>query len=448
MFGAHQSFTNQKRLCSKLLQFLQISRATDRALGDGNFPRRNPSDQRTRKVETRLERREVAGIHSDDRRPIFKQHRKFLFRMGFAEDIESERMRKCVQPPEFRDGVSGQSLLIGGKAGKQQRTYESSAQNIFDFKKGTVSLWVKPIDWNGLPTRYFHMIFRAVSAGKSNTQMLIYKYFNSENLLFLLGPMTNSHFTTLNNPVRHWQPGQWHHLAAVWNGSDLAFYLDGQLYGTQKMRFPVSGNVPCASIALGPKGWDNTDGETLVDELKIFSRPLAPPEITALYKEHAAAVSNHDNFITLRNRPGKDRYTFSCCGLRDRNGAFTEPDTQWRIGSDGKNLFVKINTRKPCEILLYSDGVLSRHAMPGENECVIPLQGRDLRFNVVCGENNLAPVSGFPEDAANFYYLRFADDVPVVSIKKLYAGDVFEMEPEVISSPNGKNVQRIFTTSI
>ena len=367
-------------------------------------------------------------------------HQKFDGSLTAAISNGAPEMHGVV-PPEFRDGVSGQSLLIGGKAGKQQRTYESSAQNIFDFKKGTVSLWVKPIDWNGLPTRYFHMIFRAVSAGKSNTQMLIYKYFNSENLLFLLGPMANSHFTTLNNPVRHWQPGQWHHLAAVWNGSDLAFYLDGQLYGTQKMRFPVSGNVPCASIALGPKGWDNTDGETLVDELKIFSRPLAPPEITALYKEHAAAVSNHDNFITLRNRPGKDRYTFSCCGLRDRNGAFTEPDTQWRIGSDGKNLFVKINTRKPCEILLYSDGVLSRHAMPGENECVIPLQGRDLRFNVVCGENNLAPVSGFPEDAANFYYLRFADDVPVVSIRKLYAGDVFEMEPEVISSPNGKNVQ-------
>lgn len=314
--------------------------------------------------------------------------------------------------PEYQEGVSGQALVIGGKATETQRYYTVSAKNNILPEQGTISLWVKPLDWNGdTPSRFFH-IFMAVQSEQQS--MLIYRYFNTDNLLFWLNT------TNLHSSVRGWRENEWRHVAAVWNASEIKMYVNGQTEGVFKLKFANKEFAARTKVAVGPYQWkDGADGKSLIDEVKIFAEPLNETEIRKLYREFAGKACSRLNFLYLCGRPGGEKYTFHGSGWRDNGGFVTDANSKWSLGSDGKEIFIRLDPPVPAEALLYSDGIMTRHELNG-GSAAIPFSGKDIRLNILQNGKTLAPVSGFPEDVANFFHLYFTERLPLVKINRFY----------------------------
>lgn len=75
---------------------------------------------------------------------------------------------------------------------------------------------------------------------------------------------------------------QWHHIAGVFNGANLCFYMDGALVGCSG-QITVLGNGPgpfsiCAS-SDGPSGFFSG----LVDGVRVYARELTAAEIRSHY---------------------------------------------------------------------------------------------------------------------------------------------------------------------
>jgi sugar lactone lactonase YvrE len=96
--------------------------------------------------------------------------------------------------------------------------------------------------------------------------------------------------TSQSNPGEMTFPaGQWHHLAATYNGTMLQMYLDGQPWGNPVAAF---GNVsPMQGGSFFNLGSENGRScactgryyHGLLDEADVFSRALSPSEIQAIY---------------------------------------------------------------------------------------------------------------------------------------------------------------------
>jgi YVTN family beta-propeller protein len=88
-----------------------------------------------------------------------------------------------------------------------------------------------------------------------------------------------------NNPVfgaTTVTTGVWHQVAAVYDGSFIKVYLDGQLDGS--VPTTVTPTDGAASLKIGARGDDaNTRLNGLIDEVKIYNRALPPWEIDSLF---------------------------------------------------------------------------------------------------------------------------------------------------------------------
>ena len=75
--------------------------------------------------------------------------------------------------------------------------------------------------------------------------------------------------------------GDWHHVAAVYDGTTIKLYLDGVLDGSVNSSFaPTNGS---ASLKIGARGDDaNTRLNGLIDEVRIYNRALSEAEIQSL----------------------------------------------------------------------------------------------------------------------------------------------------------------------
>lgn len=111
-------------------------------------------------------------------------------------------------PAEFAAGKLGQALRVGDGAA----SLELPAKGNVLAERGTVELWVCPLDWKGNDEK-FHEFFATSRTG----WILVYKYMSPGSLLFLLADdRANSSWLTARADIGDWEPGQWHHLAATW----------------------------------------------------------------------------------------------------------------------------------------------------------------------------------------------------------------------------------------
>jgi hypothetical protein len=91
--------------------------------------------------------------------------------------------------------------------------------------------------------------------------------------------------------LTHDLPGRWYHVAASWDGTELAIYVDG----VEENRLTVGSGVAYTSsdpLWIGnttqtnspqPRFWDG-----LIDEVKIFNRALDASEIQAIFDAGSA----------------------------------------------------------------------------------------------------------------------------------------------------------------
>jgi hypothetical protein len=96
--------------------------------------------------------------------------------------------------------------------------------------------------------------------------------------------------------------GQWHHVAATYDGTQIQIYLDGQPSGRPTPASgPISPMRPTSFVTIGsedgrlycPECTANRYYKGLIDEVDIFNRALSPFEIQAIYNAGSAGKCRH-----------------------------------------------------------------------------------------------------------------------------------------------------------
>jgi PKD repeat protein len=95
---------------------------------------------------------------------------------------------------------------------------------------------------------------------------------------------TGGQTTTLKSSPGVVQAGTWHHVAAVYDGSQMRLYRDGEQVASKGKSgsLSTSGSVP-AALGDQPQGGRSFDG--LLDEVRLYGRALSADEVLALYEE-------------------------------------------------------------------------------------------------------------------------------------------------------------------
>ena len=100
-----------------------------------------------------------------------------------AAFASGDKKSKSAFTPEFQAGVRGQALVIGGKPETQIKGVSYSPDKNFNAEKGTISFWLKPVDWDG--SSKGPNIILQTAIGKAYFQ--IYKYWSDDSFIFLIG---------------------------------------------------------------------------------------------------------------------------------------------------------------------------------------------------------------------------------------------------------------------
>lgn len=213
-----------------------------------------------------------------------------LFYASFDGDTKAEIAKGSAKQAsgtvEFVEGIRGQGVLIGGKNGELK--YPTAGN--FNKDAGTVSLWIKPVDWKRADGKN-HNFLAFPGEGPIVQAILLYNYSVGYTWFMIIRPGGNNRFIGEFEP--DWEPGKWHHLAATWRKGDVCIYLDGKMQARGTDDIPEMEKV-AAEFQVGDR-----ENKTVFDELMIFNRPLMPAEIKALYQRNAPTENSTPQRITM-----------------------------------------------------------------------------------------------------------------------------------------------------
>jgi hypothetical protein len=85
-------------------------------------------------------------------------------------------------------------------------------------------------------------------------------------------------------------PNEWYHVAATWNGTEWAIYVNGTLKASGGNQSNSTLNFSSNPLCVGREpGWPSTSFEGIIDEVRIYNRALSSDEIFAAYATPAQA---------------------------------------------------------------------------------------------------------------------------------------------------------------
>jgi len=91
------------------------------------------------------------------------------------------------------------------------------------------------------------------------------------------------------------KPKEWYHITGTYDGSDAVCYLNGVETGKISMPAINSSNDP---LLIGQDGWVNVfDG--VVDEVRIYDRPLSPSEVKRNYQSRSQLAVAPDSKLAI-----------------------------------------------------------------------------------------------------------------------------------------------------
>jgi len=80
--------------------------------------------------------------------------------------------------------------------------------------------------------------------------------------------------------VRHWQPGQWHHVGASWDAkSGLALFVDGQCVARRETSYEPR---PWPKFNVGGDWANHGTADAVFDDLRLYDMPLQAAHMAAL----------------------------------------------------------------------------------------------------------------------------------------------------------------------
>ncbi len=172
----------------------------------------------------------------------------------------------------FVAGEVGQAFSFDGTSG---HVSVPDAPSLDSFTNAmTIELWTKSAspgnnpDWKGLLTKG-NVSWGLFAATFTNTAYVLFTGVNPPDLF----------------GKRNINDGQWHHVAATYNGSTIALYVDGTLDASRA----ATGHIAQDSFPMyiGGDAQPPTGHTYLfngkIDEVSLYNRALSAPEIAAIY---------------------------------------------------------------------------------------------------------------------------------------------------------------------
>ena len=280
----------------------------------------------------------------------------------------------------LKKGIAGRALLTGiSDDGKKSLCCKFEGKNNIKTEQGTVSLWVQPVDWNGTD-KNFHIFFEAQNPGMKN-RFLIYKFYNSDKLLFLFGP--DKTWNIAKTSIKDWKSDEWYFIACTWDKENLNLYVNGELVSSEKFKeFPQGGALDTLGIGgLRPKDWENASGKTLIDEVEIYDAALSAKDIFKRWEKYKVSKGQTVPEIMLgqTKKPiidgiiNEDEYAFRGCGFYGMDGKFAAEQSKYFLNYDSENIYIGVRTpvlgklRSECSIRddkLWTDDSIEVFLMP------------------------------------------------------------------------------------
>ncbi len=91
----------------------------------------------------------------------------------------------------------------------------------------------------------------------------------------------------------NYMDGAWHHVAAVRDGTNGWFWVDGELKDASTAMVPVySGSPLCVGCSLSSDSYQRKSWSGMLDEVRVFDRALSSNEVALLYVENAIPSTN------------------------------------------------------------------------------------------------------------------------------------------------------------
>jgi len=186
----------------------------------------------------------------------------------------------------------------------------TSAGNLYR-EQGAVEFWLRP-NWPGGDMQSY--TFFEVGDGWFN-RMRVMKD-GANNLRFMVWDSMREYGVAHN--VGHWQAGEWHHIAATWQGTRIALYVDGLQVDSREDAQPP--DTLAAEMYVGSASWQGQWANGVIDELRISDFPrLGNSEICN--RILVADSGNH----RLQAFDGLGNFLAEFGGLGSGDGQFNNP---------------------------------------------------------------------------------------------------------------------------
>lgn len=155
----------------------------------------------------------------------------------------------------FASGKFGQGVLFDFV---DQLSY-ATAGNL-NRTAGSVEFWFRP-SWPGNDTQSYTLF----EVGNTWFNRMRIMKDGANNLRFMVWDSAAEYNVAYN--VNHWQAGEWHHIAALWQADNLAFYVDGELRDSRSGTHVP--DVLADTIHFGSSAWFDQFAEGVLDEVRI-----------------------------------------------------------------------------------------------------------------------------------------------------------------------------------
>jgi PKD repeat protein len=198
----------------------------------------------------------------------------------------------------FQPGKYDQGVAVDAS---DTLTYPSAGNIQLD--QGAVEFWLRP-NWPG--TDWADHTFFEIGDSWFN-RMRVMKD-GDNNLRFIV--WDGSHEYDVGYPVGHWQAGEWHHVAATWQGTTIALYVDGQQrVGRDDANLP---DTRGDTIYVGYSFSHGQRANAVLDEFRISDVPRIGQRgevpyrilVTDRYNDRLQAFDELGNFVSAYGEHG------------------------------------------------------------------------------------------------------------------------------------------------
>ncbi len=169
------------------------------------------------------------------------------------------------------DGRADVAYDSGGRTFNTSSQVEITDAGTINGAGGTIAFWIDP-QWS--------------SEGAQNASLV---QLGDHGLQLVKdGDVLRFQYTDASGEVRGgsadisgWQPGEWQHVAATWNGSSLALYLNGaqQFLDTP----PGAPQMPFDKLVVGSAINNTGIAPAELSYLTVLNHPVSPDELTQLF---------------------------------------------------------------------------------------------------------------------------------------------------------------------